>query len=679
MLSSITPLIEWITTHPHWAGALVFLISLSESLFVVGLFIPGVAMMTGIGALVGSGVLSLIPTLAYAILGAIAGDGISYWLGKKYRLEIKQWRIIQRYPLLIEKGEVFFRQHGGKSIILGRFIGPIRPIIPAVAGMMNMSPAHFLFFNILSAVAWAPIYTLPGALFGSSFSHISLRATVHLVLLLLFSIIALNVCYRLLRYCLMGIHIPLERQLKRVWSQILNNPQLKPLEALISNAYFPQSHRPLALSLIVFLLSGLMLYLVFSALHNPFYWTVINETTRHFVQGVQPPLANMFSITGSALASNLVIFPFYFTIIGYAYYKKDVWTFKHGVIFLAGLLGTLLLLKYGIHSPRPSLVSSGSPYDSFPSGHTTRVYMALGFWALVHTRPFHANFLSKVLWGICIATTIWVGYSRIYLNSHWLTDIVAAVVLTTIGLLITEISYHRRKNTQPFSILGVILPWIVALPFACFQIYHQAQEDLSNLQAQSAPTVISITAQDWWAGTKPRIPITRKALLGNNVPTFNIQSALDLSTLTQVLKTKGWVEAPPLTVPNMLNWLDLRAPLSELPLFPQFHNNRPPELTVTKTTPDPDRLLVLRLWRSRFQLTPNTPLWLGTVHFQFRRHFGLFSLPYPEKNPEFNLNHAGTQLQNDLLSTENPLIIKPISTPYQPIEIWLMRSKDTPI
>ena len=73
-----------------------------------------------------------------------------------------------RYPELIPKGERFFQRHGGISILFGRFVGPVRSIIPAVAGMMHMPPVRFYLVNILSALAWAPVVILPGVAFGAS-------------------------------------------------------------------------------------------------------------------------------------------------------------------------------------------------------------------------------------------------------------------------------------------------------------------------------------------------------------------------------------------------------------------------------------------------------------------------------------------------------------------------------
>ncbi len=150
--------------HPLISYTAVFVIALSESLAVVGLLVPGTLLLLSIGALVGSGGLSWQLTMLLAILGAIAGDSISYWLGFHYQQHIKSLWPLRTHPNIIARGEMFFQRHGGKSVFLGRFVGPIRPIIPLVAGMMKMSPRYFLGVNVLSAIIWAGAYLFPGVL-----------------------------------------------------------------------------------------------------------------------------------------------------------------------------------------------------------------------------------------------------------------------------------------------------------------------------------------------------------------------------------------------------------------------------------------------------------------------------------------------------------------------------------
>ena len=158
-------LLAFITHHPALAYGTIFLVSLCESLALVGLVIPGTVIMFGIGAVVATGSLGLKPVLLLAMAGAIAGDGVSYWLGHHYRERLQRIWPFSRYPGMLQKGMAFFNRHGGKSILFGRFVGPVRPVIPVVAGMLGMRPLHFSVVNVLSALGWALVYILPGVFF----------------------------------------------------------------------------------------------------------------------------------------------------------------------------------------------------------------------------------------------------------------------------------------------------------------------------------------------------------------------------------------------------------------------------------------------------------------------------------------------------------------------------------
>lgn len=147
---------------------------------------PGAAGMVAAGAFVALGALEFWPTPLAAVTGAIAGDGISYWLGHHYRDRLHSVWPFRSHARWLSRGENFFYCHGAKSVLFGRFVGPARPIIPVVAGMLGMRPALFYAVNVLSALAWAPAYRLPGMAFGASLAlagAVAARLALLLVLL----------------------------------------------------------------------------------------------------------------------------------------------------------------------------------------------------------------------------------------------------------------------------------------------------------------------------------------------------------------------------------------------------------------------------------------------------------------------------------------------------------------
>jgi len=234
-LDSAQPILQWIAANPTWAGFAVFLISLSESLAIVGLVVPGVVLMTAIGAMMGAGILPFWLTLMWAILGAIAGDGISYWLGYHYHEHLREFWPFRRFPQLLARGEKFFKDHGGKSIIFGRFVGPVRPMIPVIAGMMDMTPKRFLFFNIISAIAWAPLYSLPGILIGMSLGTLSPEVARRVALLILLLLLVLWIIYVFLLKLGLWIGNIISGFINQLWLKVQASSRLVWLHKLLAS------------------------------------------------------------------------------------------------------------------------------------------------------------------------------------------------------------------------------------------------------------------------------------------------------------------------------------------------------------------------------------------------------------------------------------------------------------
>ncbi len=185
MTELLQQLLDWIALHPLWAGIVIFIVAMVESLAVIGMLVPGAAMMIGFGALISTGTLEFWPTCGWAVAGAIAGDGLSFMLGHHYQNRLPQLWPFRKYPHSLEKGVRFFQHYGGKSVVIGRFVGPTRAIIPMVAGMMGMPASRFFIANVLSALAWAPLYLLPGMVLGASLSLASEVVARLLILVLL--------------------------------------------------------------------------------------------------------------------------------------------------------------------------------------------------------------------------------------------------------------------------------------------------------------------------------------------------------------------------------------------------------------------------------------------------------------------------------------------------------------
>jgi membrane protein DedA with SNARE-associated domain len=164
----LNTLTELISQNPTWAGLIVFLIAMIESLAIVGIIVPGVAIMFAVGALISNGTLDLVNTVLWAAAGASIGDGLSFALGKHYDQRIYNVNWFKNNPTVLEKGHRFFEQYGVFSVLIGRFVGPIRAVIPLVAGILDMPLKKYIPINIVASLLWAPAYLLPGFFFEKS-------------------------------------------------------------------------------------------------------------------------------------------------------------------------------------------------------------------------------------------------------------------------------------------------------------------------------------------------------------------------------------------------------------------------------------------------------------------------------------------------------------------------------
>jgi undecaprenyl-diphosphatase len=155
-------LIEFIKTHQDWAIAVMFVTAFGESFALLGLLFPGTALLVAAGALIKSGSLSLWPIVIGAVLGAVFGDTVSFWIGRRFGGRLAGIWPFTRNPDLLAGGMEFFHRHGGKSVFIGRFFGPVRAIVPLAAGILRMQPRLFWIANVTSALIWAPMLLLAG-------------------------------------------------------------------------------------------------------------------------------------------------------------------------------------------------------------------------------------------------------------------------------------------------------------------------------------------------------------------------------------------------------------------------------------------------------------------------------------------------------------------------------------
>ena len=166
MTSHFERLVDFVGAHPQLSFLAVFLLALSEAVPVIGTVVPGSTLILAISALATTAGITPWALLVAAVLGAIAGDGFSFWLGHRYHRQILNGWPLNRFPWLIERSAQFIRKYGITSVFLARFTAVVRAFVPLLAGIMRMSSRQFYVANILSALVWAPMHVFPGVLLG---------------------------------------------------------------------------------------------------------------------------------------------------------------------------------------------------------------------------------------------------------------------------------------------------------------------------------------------------------------------------------------------------------------------------------------------------------------------------------------------------------------------------------
>ncbi len=154
----VTAIVEFVRAHESWAAPVAFFVAFMESFCFVSILWPGTAILVGITALLaasGASQAILVPAIIAAGFGGTLGYAVSYWIGRYFEEAVPNIWPFSRQPELIRHGENFFRRWGVWGVFFGHFFGPIRAVIPVVAGMFRMSQAPFQIANAVSAFIWA--------------------------------------------------------------------------------------------------------------------------------------------------------------------------------------------------------------------------------------------------------------------------------------------------------------------------------------------------------------------------------------------------------------------------------------------------------------------------------------------------------------------------------------------
>lgn len=596
--AAIRPLLDVVGQHPVLATFVVFLAALSEAIPVVGAVVPGTAVVIGLGALVGLGHLPLWPILSAAALGAIAGDGISYWFGHRYKGRALDMWPLSRHPGMVETSERFFVRHGAKSIAIARFTPVVRAFVPLLAGVSGMSPGRFYAANVASALAWAPLHVLPGAALGASLGALGAVSgrTLALLALVAFAAVALtwlaSIGWR-------AGSVTLGRL--QDWLFVRLSGREGRLAGFAVNLLDRDKPSVRGVALLGSLLAAVVLVFV-------------NVVEGVLAQGeltrADAAIANLVTGLRSAWSDRALVFVTTLAdtpITGAVGLAAAAWLAWLGrgrlalgiVALVAATTAFALGLKATTHILRPNPIYAGAVEFSFPSGHVTFATAIYGALCWLVARDFDRPWRTLALFcvGGLIAT---VAVSRIYLGAHWPSDVTAGLLYGTGAIAVFALVF-RSVHLVPRERLTTMAAVLAALTLIGGWHVTRSYALATARYAPAVPIVMAMSEGVWRDQGWQRLPTERVELGGDREDALLLQWAGSAPALAASLASSGWRQAPDLGLATLDRYLTGSTAPDDLPVLPKLNEGKAPELALVRSRSPAERQ-VLRVWTSHFAI-----------------------------------------------------------------------------
>jgi membrane protein DedA with SNARE-associated domain len=603
----IQPLSNWLNVHPRFALIITFLISFSESMAVIGSIIPGSFTMTAIGILAGSGVMRIDLTCLMATLGAIAGDSFSYMLGYMYSDRLTSIWPFKRYPHWIRLGSEFFARHGSMSVIIGRFFGPMRSIIPLIAGMVRMNRWQFLFANIVSAIGWALLYLFPGILIGIASTELSPEYSTRLFIVILFVLISIWLVSVAIRWLFRHTRHFLHKVLHRAWYWGQHQPRLSYYANYLTPPYEIRHYRTAAF-FASFVISLVTTLIIFWLVLNVLWINLVNQSVYIFFQSLR---IDSFDCFFSLVYLFLTPLPLLTIVIGFSAYTawiEDWRTLKYWLSLCLSTAVIICICTKLFEMPLINSLFTNQMKFYYPSPALT--FMLVIFYFIIFFLKSHsASLVTTFINIVLISVLLSCGITLLYFGDSCLISIISSYFIAT-TIFIGHWGFYRihiqsskvEVHVVYIALLIFVLSVVMSYPLY-YQPIKQAHEPL-DLQY-----IIQDTA--WWKQQQPILPLYSTNRIGTNTGLLNIQYVGSIGTLKSELVKNGWQEQPSSLFYSLLLRASGHRLLNELPFMAELYQHTKPVLMMTKTAKP---LVVVRFWRSNYHLKDaHEPIWLGSI------------------------------------------------------------------
>lgn len=626
MLEHAQALLAWIGEHPTESLVLLFLVAMLDALFIVGALVPAALVLFGVGAVVALGSLELWPTVLIAAAGALAGDALSFALGRRYGERLFQSRWLQRYPEFVEGGRTFFLRHGGKGVFLARFLGPVRSITPALAGSSNMPVGWFLIVDSLAAVLWALVYLIPGVLFGASMglaAEVATRLAGLLVLVLVLTILGIWAA----RAAIALFNLRAEQWVRGLLEWSRRHRRLGRFGPGLADPAQPETPALLAVGALLLVLGALWLFSFGGA-----GWRMYPGPFDALVHQTLSDLATPWGTATAHFIARLGEWPVYAStavaVLAALLWRRRLRAAAHWIAALLFGVAITLLLEWLPLLPEPPAFFNGGAHASVRDLAMPTVIYGAAAMLFATLRPPRVR---AIAYGLAVTVVLLIGLARLVLAQEWVSFNSLALVLGLMWVAALTLGYRQHGPERLFAgsfALPVLSVFVIAAGMSW-------GVDRAATRSTSAPVEPPqwMAVGEWWDGGWKLLPATRIDMRGRELRAFDLQWAAPEARVESELIAAGWQTLAPLSAADTLRWLTQTSTIAELPVLPQVHAGRHAQLTLRRPIDD-ERQQLVRLWDSgvRVQgLDGSVPVWLGSVVEQrARTYYRLFRYPVAE-------------------------------------------------
>jgi membrane protein DedA with SNARE-associated domain/membrane-associated phospholipid phosphatase len=678
IINFISPSIE----HFHYGGYwIAFFAALIETTVGIGLILPGSTIILFLGALSARGYLDTGDLIWFAVLGAVLGDNINYYLGKRYGNRWINKGLWFLKPNHIEKTKNFMDAHGAKSVFLGRFIPSVKEIIPLIAGSVKMKRGTFMIWNILGAVGWGFEWVLAGYVFAQSLNLATLwlsRAGLFFALLVTIGALLYFFKWLIIRKgkqfwtvaaSLWQSITEAVRHNEHVALWIEKHPRMISfLKARLDTEAFsglPLSIFTLAFVYILALFAGIVEDLITA---DPIIAADIRIANLAAVFRTDA-LTNIFTWI-TLLGKSQVILVFIVVSVALLWLWRKNYHIVSLFIAVSGSAAFTYLGKLTFHRPRPELAVYAEHTYSFPSGHATIAVAFYGFLCYLLVRVARGwNKKVNILFAATLLI-IAIGLSRVYLGEHYISDVWSGYLVGGMWLVIavsfSEWQRHKRRGIRSRTpargtrSVSFVLVFTAVLFYAGFSIqYH-----LPRASVPLRKEVVVSKGTDVF--TNGRIKYTETLIGDRQEPINVIFLARDDKQLVAALQEAGWILTDKADISSFIKAvkaLMLKTPHPSAPMSPSFWNARMQDMSFAKVTGVNwlRNAHHLKIWHTNVSLRNGNTIYVGLVNANDGFKWGIIPKISPDLDTEReslyrDLNHTGKIERSLKVQLVKPLV-----------------------